>query len=68
MIALKVEGIVTQKSTLKQVLLQITQLRSVIVELTANPNQTSGIFVEWKGDVTGTENPVEITIDKAKIM
>ena len=23
-------------------------------------------FIEWKGDVTGTENPTQITIDKAK--
>ena len=22
--------------------------------------------MEWKGDVTGTENPTQITIDKAK--
>ncbi|MDC0506366.1 VCBS repeat-containing protein [Flavobacteriaceae bacterium] len=36
-----------------------------IVELTAVPNG-EWLFVEWKGDVTGTENPTQITIDKAK--
>ena len=36
-----------------------------IVELTAMPS-SEWLFVEWKGDVTGTENPTQITIDKAK--
>jgi surface protein len=36
-----------------------------IVELTAEPTGDSE-FVEWQGDVTGNENPVQITIDKAK--
>ncbi|MDC0378688.1 hypothetical protein OAM76_05745 [Flavobacteriaceae bacterium] len=36
-----------------------------VIELTANPS-AEWEFVEWKGDVTGTENPVEITVDKAK--
>ena len=36
-----------------------------IVELTAIPSG-EWLFVEWKGDVTGTENPKQITIDKAK--
>ena len=36
-----------------------------IVELTANP-KAEWVFKEWKGDLTGTENPKEITIDKAK--
>jgi surface protein len=36
-----------------------------IVELTATPS-AEWLFVEWKGDLTGTENPKEITIDKAK--
>ena len=36
-----------------------------IVELTAVPSG-EWLFVEWKGDVTGTENPTQITIDKAK--
>jgi len=36
-----------------------------IVELTATPSD-EWQFIEWKGDVTGTENPTQITIDKAK--
>jgi hypothetical protein len=36
-----------------------------IVELTATPSD-EWEFKEWTGDVTGTENPIEITIDKAK--
>ena len=36
-----------------------------IVELTAVPSG-EWLFVEWKGDLTGTENPTQITIDKAK--
>ena len=36
-----------------------------IVELTAVPSG-EWLFVEWKGDATGTENPTQITIDKAK--
>ena len=36
-----------------------------IVELTAVPSG-EWLFVEWKGDVTGTVNPTQITIDKAK--
>jgi len=36
-----------------------------VVELTAVP-EGEWLFVEWKGDLTGSENPNEITIDKAK--
>ena len=36
-----------------------------IVELTAVPDG-EWLFVEWKGDLTGSENPKQITIDKAK--
>ena len=36
-----------------------------IVELTA-VQSGEWLFVEWKGDVTGTENPTQITIDKPK--
>jgi len=36
-----------------------------IVELTAVPSG-EWLFVEWKGDVTGTENPTQITIDNPK--
>ena len=36
-----------------------------IVELTAEPT-ADWEFVEWTGDIISTENPVQITIDKAK--
>ena len=36
-----------------------------IVELTAEPTD-DWEFVEWTGDITSTENPVQITIDEAK--
>jgi hypothetical protein len=36
-----------------------------IVELTATPKDGWG-FKEWTGDLTGSENPKQITIDKAK--
>ena len=36
-----------------------------IVELTAVPSD-EWQFIEWKGDLTGSENPTQITIDKAK--
>jgi surface protein len=36
-----------------------------VVELTANPAEGYK-FVEWQGDVTGSENPAQITVDEAK--
>ena len=36
-----------------------------IVELTAIPSG-EWLFVEWKGDLTGNENPTQITIDNPK--
>lgn len=36
-----------------------------VVELTANP-ESEWIFSEWKGDLSGTENPKQITIDRPK--
>ena len=36
-----------------------------VVELTATPS-SGWKFKEWSGDLTGTENPKEITIDKPK--
>src|SRR5699024_7909088 len=35
------------------------------VTLTANP-ATGWEFVKWQGDATGTQNPVEVTMDQAK--
>ena len=57
------EGIVSEK-VIKQGL--ATDYNSgTIVELTAEPTGDWD-FVEWKGDITGSENPVQITIDEAK--
>jgi len=36
-----------------------------VVELTANPSEGYS-FVEWTGDLTGSENPAQITVDEAK--
>ncbi|TYP93444.1 surface protein [Fodinibius salinus] len=36
-----------------------------VVELTANPD-TDWKFVKWQGDMTGSKNPAQITIDQAK--
>jgi hypothetical protein len=36
-----------------------------IVELTANP-EGEWVFVEWKGDLTDSQNPIQITIDGPK--
>jgi len=38
---------------------------STVVELTANPAQ-GWKFVKWKGDLTGTDNPAQITVDNPK--
>ena len=35
-----------------------------IIELVAEP--TSGLFVKWEGDLSGTENTKQITVDKTK--
>ena len=36
-----------------------------IVELTASPN-SGWVFKEWQGDLSGSENPKQITMDKPK--
>lgn len=36
-----------------------------IVELTANP-ETGWEFSEWQGDVTGSDNPIQLTVDESK--
>ena len=57
------EGTVSEK-VIKQGL--ATDYNSgTIVELTAEPTG-EWEFVEWKGDLTSTDNPAQITIDKAK--
>ena len=41
------------------------QAPNTIVELSANP-VSEWVFVEWKGDLSGSENPTQITIKKPK--
>lgn len=48
------ERVVQQKST--------DYPHGTVVELTANP-ENNWEFVEWQGDLTGDENPAEITIE-----
>ena len=36
-----------------------------IVELSANPT-SEWVFIEWKGDLSGTKNPAQITINESK--
>ena len=36
-----------------------------IVELSANPT-SEWVFIEWKGDMSGTKNPAQITINEPK--
>ena len=59
------EGTVSEK-VIKQGVANGTDYNSgTVVELTAIPSSGWG-FKEWTGDLTGTDNPVQITIDKAK--
>lgn len=44
---------------------QSTYVYDTVVELTADPAEGYK-FVEWQGDVTETDNPVQVTMDKAK--
>ena len=57
------EGTVTEKVIKAGVATDYNS--GTIVELTAEPS-AEWVFKEWTGDITGTENPTQITIDKAK--
>ena len=59
------EGSITQKVIKAGVARNDDYTSGTILELTANP-EGEWLFVEWKGDLTGNENPKQITIDKAK--
>jgi len=58
------EGSVTEK-VIKAGVARDDYNSGTIVELTAVPGG-EWLFVEWTGDLTGSENPKQITIDKAK--
>ncbi|PAU94888.1 hypothetical protein CK503_05300 [Aliifodinibius salipaludis] len=51
------ENVVQEKSTDYE--------HGTVVELTANPGEGYK-FVEWKGDLSGTDNPQQITVDSPK--
>ncbi len=51
------EKVVQQKSTDYE--------SGTVVELTAEPAETHN-FVEWKEDITGNDNPVQLTVDSPK--
>ncbi|MEX1261883.1 MAG: InlB B-repeat-containing protein, partial [Balneolaceae bacterium] len=44
---------------------QVVEDDSTAIELTANPAD-GWTFVEWNGDVSGSDNPVQITMDETK--
>ena len=46
-------------------MLQLINNSGNCIELTATPSD-EWEFKEWSGDLTGTDNPKEITIDMAK--
>jgi uncharacterized repeat protein (TIGR02543 family) len=37
-----------------------------VVRLTPNEREGESIFLKWTGDITGTDNPIEVTIDEPK--
>ena len=62
---LNVEGEGTVKETIIKAGVKTDYDSGTIVELTANP-ESEWVFSEWKGDLTGSENPKQITIDGPK--
>ena len=59
------EGIVTEKVIKAGAATDYNS--GTVVELSATPS-TGWSFVKWDGDLTGIENPIEITIDKVQTL
>jgi len=59
------EGIVTEKVIKAGAATDYNS--GTVVELSATPS-TGWSFVKWDGDLTGSENPIEITIDKVQTL
>ena len=57
------EGTVTEKVIKEGI--ATDYISGTIVEINAVPS-TDWLFVEWKGDLNGNENPTQITIDNPK--
>ena len=64
-LAIEIEGEGTITETVIKQGLATDYNSGTIVELTAVPKD-GWEFVEWSGDLTGSENPVQITIDGSK--
>ena len=64
-LTIEIEGEGTVSETVIKQGLATDYNSGTIVELTAEPTG-DWEFVEWTGDITSTENPVQITIDKPK--
>ena len=64
-LTIEIEGEGTVSETVIKQGLATDYNSGTIVELTAEPTG-DWEFVEWTGDITSTENPVQITVDEAK--
>ena len=63
MVSIEGEGQVTEK--IIKAWISTDYNSGTIVELSANPT-SEWVFIEWKGDLSGTKNPAQITINEPK--